>query len=97
MENNKYNGWTNYETWLVNVSIDNDQDIYFWLQNMFKSGDWTTYELSNALKYRYEEEAIMSDLKAGLMSDLLNGALSAVNWYELAEHFIEDFKNENQA
>ncbi len=28
------------------------------------------------------------------MSDLLNGALSAVNWYELAEHYITDFKDD---
>ena len=27
----KYNGWTNYETWAVNLWITNDQDTYnFW-------------------------------------------------------------------
>ena len=28
MENTKYNGWTNYDTWLVSLWIDNDYNNY---------------------------------------------------------------------
>ena len=31
MEEKRYNGWTNYETWAVNLWIDNDQGSYtYW-------------------------------------------------------------------
>lgn len=28
MNNDTYNGWTNRETWLVNLHLTNDQDLY---------------------------------------------------------------------
>ncbi len=93
---NTYNGWTNYETWLVNIWVDNDKKLYFIMKEILNSCDWEnkTYELSKVLQELYEKQAENIGLKVGLMSDLLNGALSAVNWYELAEHYITDFKDD---
>ena len=33
-----YNGWTNRETWNVNLWLFNDYDRYQWLQAIFPSG-----------------------------------------------------------
>ena len=96
MNNEKYNGWTNYETWLVNIWVDNDKKLYFMMKDIINSHDWTdkAYELSKVLQETYEQQAENTGLKVGLMSDLLNGALRAVNWYELADHYITDYKDE---
>ena len=34
MEDKKYNGWTNYETWLVNLWIDNDEAVQQNVKNL---------------------------------------------------------------
>jgi hypothetical protein len=44
MTNEKYNGWTNYETWLCNLWIDNDQGT----QQMFH--EWALEAYNNAEK-----------------------------------------------
>ena len=44
----KYNGWSNYETWAVNLWLDNDQYSYNEMRNKAKSS--TTYELSEFIK-----------------------------------------------
>jgi hypothetical protein len=93
---NTYNGWTNYETWLVNIWVDNDEKLYFMKKHIINNHDWTNKacELSLLLQETFEKQADNTGLEVGLMSDLLNGALSAVNWYELAEHYITDFKDD---
>ena len=64
----------------------------------FKKKTFTRYEiarglLSRWLKEELEEqsaEVFQSAFEASLWSDLLGGALSEVNWFEVAEHFLEE-------
>jgi hypothetical protein len=44
------------------------------------------------MKEQIEDENPLPD--AGLYTDLLNAALSEVNWYKIAEQFIEDISAE---
>jgi len=103
----RYNGWTNYETWLVNLWIGNERGSYeYWREesqsvwNEATPGeyDWqtreqqATYALSKHLEEELDEnmpEEIREAL-GGFYSDLLNAALSEVNWEEIAEHMIAD-------
>ena len=96
MNNEKYNGWTNYETWVINIWVDNDEEIYLTIRDIINSYDWTgkTYELSKVLQEWYDKKVEKLGLENGVMHDLLTGALSAVNWYELADHYITDYKDE---
>ena len=96
MNNEKYNGWTNYETWVINIWVDNDEEIYLTMRDIINSYDWTgkTYELSKVLQEWYDKKVEKLGLENGVMHDLLTGALSAVNWYELADHYITDYKDE---
>ena len=96
MNNEKYNGWTNYETWVINICVDNDEEIYLTMRDIINSYDWTgkTYELSKVLQEWYDKKVEKLGLENGVMHDLLTGALSAVNWYELADHYITDYKDE---
>lgn len=97
MTNKEYNGWYNYETWLVSLWIDNDQGSQdYWMREADrftrKHRHNAKYELADALKSQYEEAQPELD---GFWADLLNAALSEVNWHEIAEHMIIEADTQN--
>lgn len=81
----KYNGWTNYETWVVNLWIGESQD--FW-DDITSNGD-SVADVANMLKDYHIDDNPLAD-GANVYTDLLGGALSSVNWHEIAQHFIDD-------
>lgn len=102
MEHKEYNGWTNYETWVVNLWMDNEEGSYNYWREQAKQAiehatpsSWATAEeaatstLTHVLKEQHEEA--LPEL-TGFAADLLNAAMSEVNWYEIAEHLIESAK-----
>ncbi len=97
----EYNGWTNYETWAVNLWMSNDQGSdFYWnetAQEVYNDADTdksftreerATLNLSDRLKDEHEQS--QPELGATLWTDLLGAAMSEVNWYEIAEHYIAD-------
>lgn len=105
MDNDKrYNGWTNYETWNVALWMDNDaseywneraQEIYDDAEadKTFSRVERAALDLADAIKDEHEEN---TPTVAGCYADLLNAALSEVNWYEIAEHFIDTVEKETE-
>lgn len=102
MNNKEYNGWTNYETWLINLYLTNDADIQSQCYNMAreikeeaKPSTFMTaeqearYELSKRLKEYVEDVLINFDKLDLIIIDLINSALSEVNWNEIAQSFLE--------
>lgn len=94
MDTKKYNGWTNYETWLVNLwfddSFNDDAQQCFddaEADNTFTRAERATLNLADVIKDTVEEMNPIAS-QASLWSDMVNGALSEVNWYEIAEHYI---------
>jgi hypothetical protein len=85
----KYNGWTNYATWRVNLELfdgwDEDQ------LDSLTMGD--TYNLSQQLK-DYVIDLIECS-GSGLAVDYALAFLNDVNWYEIAQHMINEFAEEN--
>ena len=97
-EESKYNGWNNYETWLVALWINNDQGTQETVLDMARNcqnNEHERYDLSHQLKEWIEEQNPLND-NADLFSDLLNAALSEVDWYEIAESFLNDVKEETK-
>ena len=94
-----YNGWTNYETWNVKLWLDNDEGSYlYWRERAeeryaegkeYEYMDAATSDLRDELQAFHEENA---PAVSGTYADLLNAALSEVNWYEIAESLMEDAK-----
>jgi hypothetical protein len=82
----KYNGWTNRETWLANVwgfaEYDTDE-LEAYRDN--------PYALSKELESRVEEMLPEVD---GFVSDLLSGALARIDYYELADTMLADLPDE---
>jgi hypothetical protein len=105
MERKDYNGWTNYETWNVNLWMTNDQGSSEHFANMAQE-EWdqagaldpayegqtrkqqTACNLADHLKEWHEEA--LPELE-GFAADLLNAAMSEVNWYEIAENLLEEY------
>ena len=94
-EAEQYNGWTNYETWAVSLWIDNEEPSYgYWRAEAARYRedveDWT--EAISGLAEQLKEE--ISDnaptAEPSVYSDLLNAALSEVNWAEIAENLLGD-------
>ena len=83
----KYNGWTNYETWLVGLWYSDSYNEYFLEQ--FREGE--LLQRVNADEVRDYVVSFLDEEtpENGLVTDLLNNAMSQVNWRELAEH-VED-------
>lgn len=100
METKTYNGWTNYETWAVKLWMDNEEGT----QNYWQEIARETFEDAEADKTFSKEEraalTLMDNLKEqheqalpelqGFAADLLNAAMSEVNWHEIAESLISD-------
>jgi hypothetical protein len=97
----RYNGWTNYETWLVNLWMDNEQGSQEFFREQARDeylhadADGTFTKAENA-RFGFADwlqdhhEATRPEMPTcGVYYDLLSGALSEVNWNEIARHYIE--------
>jgi hypothetical protein len=93
-ENAGFNGWTNYETWCVHLWLTNDEASYNPSREIARESE-DAGEAAQALKEFVEDANPYGD-EANLYTDLLNAALSPVNWYEIAEALREDPPQEPQ-
>lgn len=73
-----YNGWSNRETWLVNLWMTGDQQL---CDIIASHSD--PYDQAEALEdwIRFEYDGDYSSIWA----DLINNSLAEVNWYEIIE------------
>ena len=98
MNDTKYNGWTNYATWRVNLELFDGlqlSDVTYQPNN----ADIDTYDFSQVCK-EYAEYIITEshDRKdfSSIVIDYALAFLSDVNWYEIADHMIRDHIAENE-
>lgn len=85
------NGWSSYETWLINMWSENDglSESFLELARelLAQDTDSAVYDLSLHIKDYFVES--MPDLE-GFWFDMLRSSLDGVNWYEFAEHIAQD-------
>lgn len=88
----RYNGWKNYETWAVISWLENDHltyDIYNeWLEYEYKDNQDHTRTLADTIKEWIQQNNPLNN--ASLYTDLLNAALSEVDYYEIAEFLLNE-------
>jgi hypothetical protein len=85
----RYNGWTNYATWRINLEmVDGMDGEGFDL-------DQEAYELGDDLK-SYCESYIEDTTPAGLGRDYALAFMSDVNWSEIAQSMIDTWKDEDE-
>ena len=83
-----YNGWTNRETWLVSLWLNNDRDSYELLNNVLGLST-SNARKAEKLQNLIEDQMYDLELEASLWSDLLSTALAKVNWLEVIESNLE--------
>ena len=106
MTTKNYNGWTNYETWAVSLWMDNDEGAQsYWRDEAIAALEEAGRTESEHLTKKEEATLILSDkIKeqheeaqpevTGVFVDLINAAMSEVNWHEIAEGLIDDAAEE---
>lgn len=100
MTQKEYNGWTNYETWAVNLWLDNEEGSQRYWQAQAEEimrdneKDDAVSILADEIQ---EQHAEANPVPNGtVFADLMNAALSEVNWYEIAEHYVNEVEIEEE-
>lgn len=89
MNTHTYNGWTNRETWLVNLHFGDSTD---YINEMAHDVRGDVDEMAEAIKnmvYDFVEEQTMNIF----INDMMN--LSSVDWQELAEAWLSDYESDD--
>ncbi len=80
MSETGYNGWTNCETWLVALWLNNDRLTYDALEAI-KADNVSVHnkaeQLEELVREVYEFEPV------GIVADFVNAALGRVDWVEI--------------
>lgn len=89
-----YNGWANYETWLVSLWMDNDGTAEYFRERVEELGeDVDVSDLAEEIS-EWHDEAIAESLNDGSLpgfaQDIINAGLRAVDWHEIAQHYIDE-------
>lgn len=101
-----YQGWRNYETWAAALWLHNERVTYdYWrdvarqwqrhavASDEVRQGTWTPHEMAQsklADQLREEFEAAAPLDGPDVYADLLRGALSEVDWSEMASSLLEE-------
>ena len=88
MATEKYNGWTNYATWRVNLEMF---DGVAFLENHTED----TYDYAQRLK-TYAEDYLSETTEGGLALDYALAFIGDVNWYEIAESMQAEYNDNNE-
>ena len=83
-----YNGWSNYETWRINLEIVDDYVSSLDMCCQQHETYAEPYDFGKALEDYVEEIVIGSN--EGLAYDYASAFLSDVNWYEIATSQLSD-------
>ena len=107
-EKERFNGWSNHETWCVHLWLTNEEGSYrYWRAEAarhrkeaprhanVRQGIWSV-ELAEraelAQQMKSEIEEASPLTEASIYSDLLNSTLSEVDWHEITGAFLEDIE-----
>ncbi len=106
LDDGRYNGWANYETWTVSLWLDNDEHSYrYWraeaqryqkeapFDPRVRAGAWTAEEAARLNLADQLKREIMDGVtlrQPGMYTDLLHGALCEVDWLEIVDSWMSE-------
>jgi hypothetical protein len=89
MSDNTYNGWANYETWNVNLWIQNDEGLYGFVHDGLVDildrcdNDWENVSLTDL------KELVRDAFGANKTPDGVSLMDSAIDWFEISDALLE--------
>jgi hypothetical protein len=90
---NKYNGYTNYETWNLSLWLDNNREWYravndkaLNLVNDVLTKDEAIYNLKNFIIDLVQNDE--PKIEPSFFSDVLNASIREVNFWEISQNLI---------
>ena len=90
MDYEKHNGWTNYETWLMNLNLSNDEGLYNSVTEFLKDlKGKEDYEKAQALKDWIEETFSADDIIKICDSWTLRD-FQEIDWIEIIKAWESD-------
>lgn len=89
MIKDKYQGWTNYETWVTKLWIDNDQNNLIEIEEIIKVNKGMELWRVASTVEDYVRSYMIPDLPASLATDLLNASMCEVDWQEITIDYRE--------
>jgi catabolite regulation protein CreA len=96
MDTQKYNGWTNYATWLVNLHFDNldftDEVDVGVFDDM--DADGIRCHVASLIQYyveSYLDEVV--DTNNCFVQDIMNSTINHVDWHDIADHYVDDIQD----
>ncbi len=106
MEATTYNGWTNYETWVTALWLDNEAASFEYWQDQARSSlaeaphsrrvtEWGfTRRDAAVLELAERLKAAVCEMNplqaASVFSDLLWAAIGEIDWREIAGHYVDE-------
>ena len=93
MDTQKYNGWTNRATWLVNLHVDSLD-----FTDTVDDGTFDDMDKDSILGYvaSYIQDVVESyldevvDTDNCFVQDLINTTINDVDWHDIADHYVDD-------
>jgi len=99
MADTTYNGWTNWETWQINLWLDNEEPLYRRKVSFLRSVVAPIADLgvTDALIGYVQRwcESVFPDGTPDMRGDekeTVKVQWARVNWTEIAEHFVAEVK-----
>lgn len=93
-----YNGWTNYETWRVNLEVLDGYDASDILGDYARDG-MNRDEMVETLAGYFEDfvsyETDILPREGTFAYGIVNEFLRKVDWEEIAAHYVDDYLAEN--
>ena len=87
MSDKEVNGWSNRETWLVGLWLNDTMFKHF--KEQYRDGDIALDEVKDFVLGRYSFQLLH---QSGLGQDLLNHTLDSINWRELEMSLNENLR-----
>lgn len=88
MTDTKYNGWTNYATWRINLEIFDGLTL-----EDFHTDNLDAFSFGQELD-DYAHELVSEGCENNLAESYARSFMSDVNWTEIASAMIETYKDE---
>lgn len=85
MTDTTYKGWTNYETWRVNLEMIDGTDLEYW------GGLESVHDLAAAIKESCTDIVAEQAPNGSLAQSYALAFLDAVNWREIAGNLIDAY------